>query len=147
MQSIYNFWKSVQYWERKFLKIFGLFFIRFVLANPRVISNKIPWSIQSSKQRRFIVLINIFFSRSHVSYCPFVWVWHSRILHNKIFRFHLQEETFIIKMFARRRQTCFYSQWQFRNSSCWIMWGLKRHRHKKYMLIDWYFMESKKLIF
>ena len=43
-----------------FLKFFGLIFIRFVLANPRVISNKITWSIQSSKQRRFTVLINTF---------------------------------------------------------------------------------------
>ena len=54
---------------------FGLIFLRFVLANPCLISNKIPWSIQSSKQRRFTVLINIF-SRSHVSYCPFVWMWY-----------------------------------------------------------------------
>ena len=47
--------------KENFLNFFGLIFIRFVLANPRVISNKIPWSIQSSKQRRFNVLINIFF--------------------------------------------------------------------------------------
>ena len=47
--------------KKNFFKFFGLYFIRFALANPRVISNKIPWSIQSSKQQRFNVLINIFF--------------------------------------------------------------------------------------
>ena len=135
MQSIYNFWKGVQYWERKHFNFFWLFFTRFVLANTPVISNKIPWSIQSSKQRRFTVLINIF-SGSLVSYCPFVWMWHGRILHKRIFRLHLQEEfTFIISIFARWKQICFYSQWQFGNSSNWIMWGLLRHHHKKYLLI------------
>ena len=99
VQSIYNFWKSMQYWERKLFKFFGLFFIRFVLANPCVIWNKIPWSIQSSKQRRFTVLMSSF-SWSHVSYCPFVWMWHDRILYNGIFRLHIKEETFIISMFA-----------------------------------------------
>ena len=94
MQSIYNFWKGVQYWERKHFNFFWLFFTRFVLANTPVISNKIPWSIQSSKQRRFTVLINIF-SGSLVSYCPFVWMWHGRILHNRIFRLHLKEEFYI----------------------------------------------------
>ena len=92
---------------------FGLIFLRFVLANPRVISNKIPWSIQSSKQWRFTVLINIF-SRSHVSYCPFVWMWYGRILHNRIFRLHFQEDTFIISMFARWRQIGFtMAIWKF----------------------------------
>ena len=38
--------------KENFLIFFGLIFIRFVLANPRVISNKIPWSIQSSKWRK-----------------------------------------------------------------------------------------------
>ena len=99
---------------------FGLFFIRFVSANPCVISNKIPLSVQSSKQQRFNVLINIF-SRSHVSYYQFVGMWHGTILHNRIFRCHLQEETFIISMFACWRQICFYSLWQFGNSSYWIM--------------------------
>ena len=115
-------------------KFFSLFFIRFVLANPRVISNKIPWSIQCSKERSFAVLINSF-SWSRVSYCPFVWMWYGRILHDRIFRLHLQAETFIISMFACWRQICFCSQWKFGNSSNWIMWGLLRHHHKKYLLI------------
>ena len=91
------------------VKISFLLFIRFVLANSCVISSKIPWSIQSSTQQRLSVLINIF-SRSHVSYCPFVWMWHGKILHNRIFRRHLQEQTFIISLFARWKQICFYSQ-------------------------------------
>ena len=115
--------KRVQYWERKLENVFGLIFIKFVLANLRAISNKILWSIQSSKQRRFTVLINTF-SQSHVSYFPFVRMWYDRILHNRIFRLPLQEETFIISMFACWRQICFYSQWQFGNSSYRIMWGL-----------------------
>ena len=102
--------------KEKFLNFFGLIFI----ANLRVISNKILGSIQSLRQRRFTVLINTF-SRSHVSYCPFVWMWYGRILHNRIFRLHLQEETFIISMFACWRQICFYSQWQFGISSYCIM--------------------------
>ena len=91
VQSIHNFRKSVQYWEENFLNFFGLFFIRFLLANPCVISSKTPWSIQCSKQRSFTVLINNF-SQLHVSYCPFVCMWHGRILHNRIFRLHLQEK-------------------------------------------------------
>ena len=54
-----------------------------ILANHRVISNKIPWSIQSSKQRRFNVLINIFFpiTRPLLSNCMDV-VWQNSALHN-----------------------------------------------------------------
>ena len=77
--------------KKTFLNFFGLCFTRFVLVNPCVVSNKIPWSIQTSKQRRFTALMNIF-SRSHVSYCPFVGMWHGRILDNRIFRRHLQEK-------------------------------------------------------
>ena len=95
--------------KENFLNFFGLIFIRFVLGNPRVISNKITWSVQSSKQQKFTVLINTF-SRSHVSYCAFEWMWYGRILRNRIFRPHLQEVTFIISMFACCRQICFYSQ-------------------------------------
>ena len=107
VQSICSFRKSVQYWEENFLNFF-----RFILPNSRVISNKMPWSIQSSKQQSFTVLINIF-PPSNVSYCPFVWMWHGRILHNRIFRLHLQEETFIISMFARWREIYFFSQWHY----------------------------------
>ena len=46
--------------KENFFISFGLIFIRFVLANPRVISNKIPWSIKCSKQPGFTVLINNF---------------------------------------------------------------------------------------
>ena len=118
VQSTYNFWKKCSIMRKK--TFFGLTFIRYVLAKSRVISNKIPWSILSSKQRRFTVLINTF-SQSHVSYWSFVWMRYGRILHNRIFRLYLQEETFIISMFACWRQICFYSQWQFGNSSYRIM--------------------------
>ena len=129
VQTKYSFRKGVQYWEENFLNFFGLCFIRFVFASPLAISNKMPWSIQSSKQWKFIVLINIF-SRSHVSYFPVVCMWHGKILHNRKFRLHLQEEAFIISMFPRWKQICFYLQWQFGDSSYWIMWGLLRHHRK-----------------
>ena len=63
VQSTYIFWKKCSILRKKtFFKYFRPNFIRYVLVNPCVISNKIPWSIQSSKQRRFTVLINIFSS-------------------------------------------------------------------------------------
>ena len=113
VQSIYISERVCSTEKENFLNFFGLFFIRFVSANSLVISNKTPWSIWSSKQRRLAVLINIF-SRSHVSYCPFVWMWYGRILHNRIFRLHFQEDTFIISMFARWRQIGFtMAIWKF----------------------------------
>ena len=36
--------------KENFLNFFGLIFIRFFLANPRAVSNKTPWSIQSSNE-------------------------------------------------------------------------------------------------
>ena len=92
-------------------------------------SYNIPWYIehrflqishyinQKNVKNRSFYQIWQSFSWSYVSYCPFAWMWHGRILHHRIFRLHLQEETFIISMFARWRQICFYSQWQFGNSS------------------------------
>ena len=68
----------INFLEENFFIFFGLFFIRFVLANCCIISDTIPCSIQSLAQRRFTVLINIF-SRSYVSYFPFLWISHGRI--------------------------------------------------------------------
>ena len=124
VQSTYNVWRKCSILRKKnSLNFFGQMFIRYFLVHPWVISSKIPWSIQSSKQRRFTGLINTFY-RSHISYCPLVWIWCGRILHNRMFRFHLQEGTFIISMFAFWRQICFYSQWQFGSSTYWIMWEI-----------------------
>ena len=55
-----QFQKKCTILRRKLFKFFWPIFIGFILPNPRVISNKIPWSIQSSKQQSFTVLINIF---------------------------------------------------------------------------------------
>ena len=158
VQSTYNFWKSVQYWEWKLFDFFWPIFYQICFSEPSCFfSNKIPWSIQSSKQRRFTMLINSF-PWSHVSYCSFVWMWYDRILHNKIFRLHLQEETFSVSAHngnleipstecddSKGITTKIFANICIQRSP--VKYSLSLSLDLANIMKDWYFMESKKFFF